>query len=836
MPVDRINEAVARRPALPVVVLFILGIAAHRTVPILPLIWIAAIGVLLICAILLRRRGALASLAIVPAVLLTGACTAQLADFRYPSNDIGLFASDDPKLASVEGEIADEPRLIEPAPFGRPLPEKQSLSLRVRTVRTWNGWIGATGTLPVTISPPVWELAPGQVIRLLGRIERPRPAMNPGGFDTAEHYRRQRVLAAMHVSRPYDVQIVSRPAALTTPLTNVRNASRNLLDRGFDVGHASDRALLRALVFGDREPDLQAVQDDFVHSGTTHLLAANGSRIALLAGAIYLLCRLLRVRPDLGVWALTIMVALFGFLTMPAAQAIRPAVACVAVGFGVLNRRRMDSLQALSLVAIAVLVPRPLDLYGAGFQLSFTIVLGLILFTRPALAWVESFENKDKKVAESFQPPTRFTRFVRRLRHGIITAAVMGAIAWGIVIPLAAYHFEQFNPWTVPFGLLLSPVAMAALATGFAKMLLTALCPALAGTWAAGAALAASCLRHGVHWAAATPCCDMAMARPPVIVIVALYALFPLSLIHWPHRRVRLCAGCVPVGACVLFVLLPLCGGLAPVPGNSPALRITLLSVGAGQCAVIEPSGAGAVVFDAGSSTITDPLRTCIEPFLRHEQCRSIDAIYLSHGDFDHISAAGDMVPAYGVREVVTSPYFRLHAKESKPCDALLASLDRAGRSPHLILAGEHLRLGPTVQIDVLWPPPQGNYNSNNAGLVLRLVCAGRSILFPADIQEPAERELLKHPEKLRSDILIAPHHGSAELTTARFVAAVNPKVILASSDGRLTKKQRTFDQSENAWPIYRTSQYGAITIEVSREGTIHVRPYLPGNPIDLPP
>lgn len=836
MAVDRINQAVARRPALPVAVLFILGIAAHRALPVVPLIWLLAIAALLVAGFSLRSRSALASFTLVPAFFLAGICTAQLADFRYASNDIGLFAGDEPRLAWVEGEIAGEPRLSEPASFGRPLPEKLSLSLRVTSVRTWHGWASATGTLPVTISPPDWDLASGQKVRMLGRLERPRPAMNPGGFDAAEYDRRQRMLATMQVSRPYDVQIVSRPAAILAPLNGLRTASRNLLDRGFDVGHAPDRALLRALVFGDREPGLQPVQEDFVHSGTTHLLAANGSRIALLAGAIYLLCRLLRVPPAASVWGLTILIATFGFLTMPAAEAIRPAAACVAVGLGVASRRRADSLQVLSLVALAVLVPRPLDLYGAGFQLSFTIVLGLILFTRPALAWIESFENPDRKVAESFKPPTRRTRFVRQVRRAVVTAAVMGAIAWGIVIPLAAYHFEQFNPWTVPFGLALSPLAVAALIAGFAKVLLTALCPSLAGAWAAGASLFAALLRHGVHWAAATPGCDMAMARPPVAFILALYALFPLSLVRWPRRPVRLFAGCAPIGGCAAFALVPLWGRLPPLHADAPVVRVTLLSVGAGQCAVIEPSGGGAVIFDAGSGTIADPLRTCIEPFLRHEQCRSIDTICLSHGDYDHISAAGEMVGEFGIREVITSPYFRLHAKESRPCDALLANLDRAGRSPHLVLAGGHLRLSGDVRVDVLWPPPNGNYNSNNAGLVLRLVCAGRSILFPADIQEPAERELLKHPEDLRADILIAPHHGSAELTTARFVAAVNPRVILASNDGRLTKKQRTFDQTESAWPIYRTSRYGAITVEVSRDGAVRVEPFRPGKVIEFAP
>ena len=39
--------------------------------------------------------------------------------------------------------------------------------------------------------------------------------------------------------------------------------------------------------------------------------------------------------------------------------------------------------------------------------------------------------------------------------------------------------------------------------------------------------------------------------------------------------------------------------------------------------------------------------------------------------------------------------------------------------------------------------------------------------------------------------------------------------------------KQRTFDAEEKAWPLYRTSRCGAITVEVMRDGEIHVRPFL---------
>lgn len=826
-----VNAALFRRPALPAVVLFILGIASHSLWAFLPIIWIAIITGLIVFGWIFHNRAIVAPLVIAAAVYFCGLSAGQVAHFGYPANQIGLFSSDEPRLAWIEGKVSDAPRLIEPDTGGRPLPEKQLLTLEVRAVRITHGWTAASGTLPVTISPPMPGLSVGQVVRLLGRLERPAPAMNPGGFDAAEHYRRERVLASMHVSRPYDVQILRQTSATSVPLALFRESSRDLLSRGFDVAHASDCALLDALVFGERDPEMRPVQDDFVHTGTTHLLAANGSRIALLAAAIYLLGRLLRLSPRRSVLLLTIVVATFGFLTLPAAEAIRPAAACVAVGIGFAGRRTIDSLQILCMVALAILICRPLDLYGAGFQLSFVIVLALILFAAPAMRWIESLENEDRKIAEAFQRPTFWPSLFHRARRWLISAAVIGLIAWLAAMPLVAYHFEQINPWTVPFGLFLSPFAMLALAAGFLKIALTAICPPLAATWAALATVPAAVLRHGVHWLASAPACDIPFSQPGIASIVLYYALLSLPLLPVPSWKIKWCARCAPVGGCALLFLLPMCGGVAPSIGTPPRLvRVTLLSVGAGQCAVIEPTGAGPIVLDAGSSTISDPLRTCIEPFLRHEQCRSIDAIYLSHGDYDHISAAQAMVPEYGVREVLTSPFFRLHAKESRPCQALLSSLDSSGHAPHLIVAGNHFRVAPDVTLDVLWPPPTGNYNSNNAGLVLRLVCSGRSILFPADIQEPAERELLKHPDKLRSDILIAPHHGSSEGTTPQFVAAVAPKIIVASNDARLTMKQRTFDAQESAWPIYRTSRFGAITIEIAPDGRIHLQPFLPVN------
>src|SRR5207302_166130 len=152
--------------------------------------------------------------------------------------------------------------------------------------------------------------------------------------------------------------------------TGLREKSRELLDRGFVYSQTTDRATLRALVFGDREPAVREVEENFSATGTTHLLAANGTRVAMLAFFVYLLARLSRLPPRHTVFAVTSVVVVFGLTTMPIAQAIRPVIVCAAVGAGLVGRRVADSIQLMALAAIAVLVVRPMDLYGAGFQLS----------------------------------------------------------------------------------------------------------------------------------------------------------------------------------------------------------------------------------------------------------------------------------------------------------------------------------------------------------------------------------------------------------------------------------------------------------------------------------
>jgi competence protein ComEC len=109
----------------------------------------------------------------------------------------------------------------------------------------------------------------------------------------------------------------------------------------------------------------------------------------------------------------------------------------------------------------------------------------------------------------------------------------------------------------------------------------------------------------------------------------------------------------------------------------------------------------------------------------------------------------------------------------------------------------------------------------------MRLTFGGRSILFTGDIQAKGEAALMNDAGvSLGADVLVAPHHGSAEETTPRFLEAVGAPVVLASDDRTPSGKQRAFDRIVGERRLYRTNRCGAITVRVTREGDVRVETF----------
>jgi competence protein ComEC len=787
-----------------------------------------------IAAMRLRSRARARDTCIALAIMLTAAAAAQIEAFQYPRDHIGNFASDQPHLAKLELALDQPLRILStpPAsPNARVMPPRQVTTARVLRVLTAHGWIPASGETLLQIDPPNESLAVGQTIRVLGLLQRPAPAMNPGQFDWSAYYRQDRVLSSINVRHSEAIEILARGAP--SPLTKLRQYVRAALARGFDESRSLEHALLRALVLGDGDPELSDVREQFRRTGTSHHLAISGMHVAVLGAVVYGICHLCMLRPRACAWIGLIAVVLYGIVALPSPPVVRSVVLCASVAVGILGRRSVDAIQLLALSVLAMLIYKPLDLYNAGFQLSFGTVLGLMLLTRRVMPMLRDVDaDVALRMPGTSRPPLRL-----RVRHALwrwfTPILVAGVVAWLVSLPLIAFHFEQLNPYAVLASLLLAPVVFLALIGGFMKILLTMLIPSLAHAWAVIASWPVSWMRHGVEWLAMLPGSDVPLPSHSILFIVVYYLLLLAPLyVRCSRPGLRRTVRCSPGFALMLFVLVPLTGIGATSRGDG-ALRVNVLAVGAGQCCVIETPDGKVVLLDAGSMTVADAARRLIGPYLRSRGHIAVDELWLADCDFDHLGAATEIIHTFGVKRVVVSGCFERDAEGKSADEALLETVRSEGVKLERLWRGDHAQLGRGVTVEVLWPPRAGggiagvNVPSNNRDLVLKVTYARRTILFPADVQQPAQAGLLRHGEELRCDAMLAPHHGSGETTTPAFIATADPLYIVSSNDRTLTQKQRLFERQVGGRQLFRTSRDGAVTITIDRTGGLTVAPFV---------
>lgn len=190
------------------------------------------------------------------------------------------------------------------------------------------------------------------------------------------------------------------------------------------------------------------------------------------------------------------------------------------------------------------------------------------------------------------------------------------------------------------------------------------------------------------------------------------------------------------------------------------AFHFALLDVGQGLAAVIQTTH-HTLLYDAGPvySENQDAGGRVIRPFLNVSGIQRLDKIIISHSDIDHRGGLNSL-HTFPHTEIVTSEPDRLR---------LLASKCLAGEQ--WVWDGVHFEfLNPILN----------HKKRNNISCVLKVSTKGKSLLLTGDIEVLAERAILAHAEdRLKSDVLLVPHHGSLTSSSEAFIQAVAPTYAL---------------------------------------------------------
>src|SRR5262249_9984449 len=126
-----------------------------------------------------------------------------------------------------------------------------------------------------------------------------------------------------------------------------------------------------------------------------HIFAISGLHIALIAGILVSLLRVLQVP---RAWCGAAVIPLIWFYTAATgwqSSAIRSTVMMSIVIAGWSLERPSDLINSLAAAALVILVWDPQQLFQAGFQLSFFVVLSIALFVPPLEQFIQRWLQPD---------------------------------------------------------------------------------------------------------------------------------------------------------------------------------------------------------------------------------------------------------------------------------------------------------------------------------------------------------------------------------------------------------------------------------------------------------
>jgi competence protein ComEC len=569
---------------------------------------------------------------------------------------------------------------------------------------------------------------PGDRIRLLGLL-RPRASLP---------------LLLCHDIPP--VLLEPGPPSLSRCMTALRLDCARILEGELPPRHTG---LLAGLLLGERGLVADRTETVLRRTGTAHLLAISGLHLGLLSLLLERALRLLALPARVRVALLVPLLFSFALFTGSRPPVLRAAIMSSLLLVGRAVSRTGCSPTALSAAAIALLLDDPGRILDAGFQLSFVAVAGL-------LGLAASREKKG-------------------LAARLLAAPV---VAFVVTAPLSIFHFGAIAPVAPLANLVAIPLVEVALLLGGAGLSL-----ALAGLPGAGVLLllAETILSHTVTametLARIVP--PLRLSGPTPVGLFLVHGLLATGLLYRDLFRPSL----------VLAGLLTLALSVAPAPGpESAVLRATFLDVGHGTAVLVELPGGQTLLYDCGSrSPLRRPDETVVRCLLAR-RLRRIDIVVVSHGDTDHLSGLDEILLSFPVGRLVTSERF---GQRRGPEKALLALCRERGIERSSLARGDRLELVGPASATVLGPPAARSSPSfhlltvpgaNEDSLVLRIVCAGETLLLMGDVEGAALEKLLDAPAELPADVLLMPHHGSLEPGTEALLAAVAPQAAVISA------------------------------------------------------
>jgi competence protein ComEC len=637
------------------------------------------------------------------------------------------------------------------------------------------GWREVEGDILLFV-PRYPEYEYGDVLAVTGKLETPTQFDD---FDYKGYLEHQGIYATMRFYSSEGIERLDTGRG-AKPLEWIYSFRHSLSESIARVMPEPQAALTQGILLGIRYNIPADIKYDFAQTGTAHLLAISGLHLAIMAGMLVSLGKLLFGKLHyIYVWLALCIIWPYGFISGAHLPVIRGVImVSVFLATDLVGRQR-TAITSLAFAAAVMVGIDPPVLFDAAFQLSFLAMAGLIFIAPPL-----------RGLGQRMVSATLGEKGLAVSLGNIVSDGFSVTLAATIAVwPLIGYYFgvvSLVGPIATFLALLALPaiIVIGAIA-GIIGLFLVPLAQGIG--WIAW--LFNSYMLFIVGGLAALPISSVEVGQfnPAFIAVYYCVLMAVVGLVSkrgWGERA-KSWLGTGARGFSRLpwrwvippLLILAALTSVAAITMPDDELHVSFLDIGQGDAILIQ-RGNQQVLIDGGPSpqTLTRELGERM-PFWD----RTIELVVLTHPHDDHLSGLVEVLKRYRVEQV----FYPDLDYDSSLYEEWRRLIDEKDIPFTLAQAGQEIDLGDGVTMSVLHPPAtlleSTDSDLNNNSAVLRLSLGRVSFLLTGDIEWEAEFRLIAEGIELDGTVLKVAHSGSYSSTTPEFLAVASPQLAVIS-------------------------------------------------------
>lgn len=534
---------------------------------------------------------------------------------------------------------------------------------------------------------------------------------------------------------------------------NVFYTLKNNLLRKIENANKSKGYIL-AFLYADKSLIEKDVYTKYQKIGVSHLFAVSGMHVSLIS--IVLLKLLNKIKERKRYIIVSIFLSIYLFLTNFTISMVRATFQFILFFINKSFKLNIDNSNLVLLLFSILVIINPYNIYNIGFLFSFIISFTLIRCSKLI---------KGKFIIKSLKTSLiSFFSSMPVLINNFFEVNFLGIILNIIYIPFVSYILFPLSLVTVLFPSLDNILYM--FISYFEKI---------------------------TDFFSNIKFLSFSICKMNIFLIIMYYIIF----IYILKRKKSLVYKIIIAIISLIFLINN---------GRIVNNEVSILDVGQGDSSLIRLKNKN-ILIDTGGNINYDISKNILIPYFKSVGIKKIDYLVLTHGDYDHMGEAINLVENFKVEKVIFNcgPYNDLE-------NELIEVLDKKKIKYYSCI--KELNID-NNKLHFLQTKEYDNENENSNVIYTEL--NGYKFMFMGDAGVGKEKDILEKYNVSKIDVLKIGHHGSKTSSDKNFIDEMNPKysVISVGKNNRYGHPNKEVLNNLDNSKIYRTDQDGSIMFKI---------------------